>query len=257
MVKVLVAGFTGAMGQAAVNLINSEADFELVGLYAPSAEGKSAADYDLPAALPVYGRLAEVPANQAVWLDFTTPAVVYENIQYALKHGYTPLVGTSGLKDDEITNLQQLAHQHQRGGLIVPNFGLSAVLLMKFAREAAQYLPDVEIIEMHHEDKKDAPSGTALATAKLIDEVRPRHEQSPSVENLPGVRGGDYHGIRVHAVRLPGYLAHEEVLFGGPGEALSIRQDSFDRASFMQGIKVALEKIGQVDELLLGLEQVL
>lgn len=116
-----------------------------------------------------------------------------------------------------------MAKENGTGGLIAPNFGMSAVLLMKFAQEAAKYFPDVEIIEMHHEDKKDAPSGTALATAKLIAEVREPHQTAANTaESLPGARGGDYQGIKLHAVRLPGYVAHEQVLFGGKGEALTI-----------------------------------
>lgn len=135
---------------------------------------------------------------------------------------------------------------------------MSAVLLMKFAKEAAKYFPDVEIIEMHHADKKDAPSGTALSTAKLIAENRPEHETAPEeVESLRNVRGGDYQGIKIHSVRLPGYIAHEQVLFGGNGEALTIRQDSFDRESFMSGVKVALEKVSALNELVIGLENIL
>ena len=129
---------------------------------------------------------------------------------------------------------------------------------MKFAKEAAAYFPDVEIIEMHHADKRDAPSGTALSTAKLINQVRDPHETNPTEqESLSGVRGGDYHGIKIHSVRLPGYIAHEQVLFGGDGEALTIRQDSFDRQSFMSGVRVALEKIDQLDHLVIGLENIL
>ena len=111
---------------------------------------------------------------------------------------------------------------------------------------------------MHHADKKDAPSGTAMSTAKLIDQVRSDHETNPDEqESLAGARGGDYRGIKIHAVRLPGYIAHEQVLFGGAGEALTIRQDSFDRQSFMSGVKVALEKVGQLDHLVIGLENIL
>ncbi len=152
----------------------------------------------------------------------------------------------------------RLSEEKQVGGLIAANFGMSAVLLMKFAQEAAKYFPDVEIIEMHHGDKKDAPSGTALSTAKLIDQVRPAHETNPDeTESLTGARGGDYHGIKIHAVRLPGYIAHEQVLFGGDGEALTIRQDSFDRQSFMNGVKVALEKVDGLSKLVIGLENIL
>lgn len=175
-----------------------------------------------------------------------------------MENGYRPIVGTTGLTDQQEAELKQLAKEKGIGGLIAPNFGMSAVLLMKFAQEAAKYFPDVEIIEMHHEDKKDAPSGTALATAKLIAEVREPHQTATdTTESLPGARGGDYQGIKLHAVRLPGYVAHEQVLFGGKGEALTIRQDSFDRSSFMSGVKVALEKAVDLNQLYVGLENIL
>lgn len=162
------------------------------------------------------------------------------------------------MSDEQEAELIKISQKEKVGGLIAPNFGMSAVLLMKFAKEAAKYFPDAEIIEMHHADKKDAPSGTALATAKMIAQNRPEHETAPDeVETLENVRGGDYQGIKIHSVRLPGYIAHEQVLFGGPGEALTIRQDSFDRESFMGGVKVALEKVDQLDELVVGLENIL
>lgn len=130
---------------------------------------------------------------------------------------------------------------------------------MQFAQQAAKYLPDVEIIEMHHDKKLDAPSGTALNTAKLISEVRKQKIQGnpEEKESLIGARGADYEGMRIHSVRLPGYVAHEQVLFGGQGEALTIRQDSFDRISFMSGVAVAVKKIRDYDELLVGLENLL
>ena len=144
-------------------------------------------------------------------------------------------------------------------GLIAPNFGISAVLLMQFAKQAAKYMPDVEIIEMHHDNKLDAPSGTAINTAKLIAEVREEHQQGnpEETESLDGARGANYEGMHIHSVRLPGYVAHEQVLFGSKGEALTIRQDSFDRESFMTGVALAVEKIGDYNELMVGLENLL
>lgn len=256
--KVLIAGFTGAMGQKAVNLVNSLADFELVAGFAPKAENNPE-KYHLAKDTQIFTKLEQIPANVAdIWIDFTTPTAVYENVHFALEHHIKPIVGTTGLTDEQETKLKQLAQKEQVGGLIAPNFGMSAVLLMKFAKEAAKYFPDVEIIEMHHADKKDAPSGTALATAKMIAENRPAHQSAPDeVESLANVRGGDYQGIKIHSVRLPGYIAHEQVLFGGAGEALTIRQDSFDRQSFMSGVKVALEKVDQLQELVIGLENIL
>lgn len=256
--KVLVAGFTGAMGQKAVNLVNSLDNFELVAGMLPTATNDPQ-KYNLPAGAKIYQSLAEIPDLAAdIWIDFTTPKAVYDNVKFALEHHISPVVGTTGMSDEQEAELIKISQKEKVGGLIAPNFGMSAVLLMKFAKEAAKYFPDAEIIEMHHADKKDAPSGTALATAKMIAENRPEHETAPDeVETLENVRGGDYQGIKIHSVRLPGYIAHEQVLFGGPGEALTIRQDSFDRESFMGGVKVALEKVDQLDELVVGLENIL
>lgn len=259
MQKVLIAGATGAMGQKAVDLVNSLDGFEITAALAPSLTKENMTDFHLAPSVHPYQTLTEIEAGIAdIWIDFTLPSAVYQNVKFALEHGMRPIVGTTGLTDDQQEELIALSKEKQLGGLIAPNFGMSAVLLMKFAQEAAKYFPDVEIIEMHHGDKKDAPSGTALSTAKLIDQVRPAHETNPDeVESLPGARGGDYHGIKVHAVRLPGYIAHEEVLFGGDGEALTIRQDSFDRQSFMNGVRVALEKIDELPALVIGLENIL
>lgn len=256
--KVLVAGFTGAMGQKAVNLVNSLDNFELVAGMSPTATNDPQ-KYNLPAGAKIYQSLAEIPDLAAdIWIDFTTPKAVYDNVKFALEHHISPVVGTTGMSDEQEVELIKISQKEKVGGLIAPNFGMSAVLLMKFAKEAAKYFPDAEIIEMHHADKKDAPSGTALATAKMIAQNRPEHETAPDeVETLENVRGGDYQGIKIHSVRLPGYIAHEQVLFGGPGEALTIRQDSFDRESFMGGVKVALEKVDQLDELVIGLENIL
>lgn len=259
MKKVLIAGAAGAMGQKAVTLVNSLADVELTAVLTPHATADQRIQLKLGPDVKIYQEREQIaPGVADIWLDFTVPAAVYENVRFAIDHGFAPVVGTTGLTDEQEAELVAASRKKHLGGVIAPNFGMSAVLLMKFAREAAKYFPDVEIIEMHHADKKDAPSGTALSTAKLIDQVRPNHESSPDeVTTLADVRGGDYHGIKIHSVRLPGYVAHEQVLFGGAGEALTIRQDSFDRQSFMSGVKVALEKVLDLDELVIGLENIL
>ena len=161
------------------------------------------------------------------------------------------------MTDEQVEQLKQLADDKQVGGILAPNFGISAVLLMKFAKEAAKYMPGVEIIEMHHDDKLDAPSGTALATAKMINEARGEQQAPATEETLKGVRGGDYHGIKIHSVRLPGYVAHEQVLFGSQGEALTIRQDSFDRGSFMSGVELAIPAAAKATKLIVGLENIM
>lgn len=259
MKRVLIAGINGAMGQKAVNLVNSLDGFTVsAGLGLGIKDGQQH-ELNVAADTKLYANLDDIDADVAdIWVDFTAPQAVYPDVKFALSHGIKPIVGTTGLSDEQEAELKQLAKKNGVGGLIAPNFGMSAVLLMKFAKEAAAYFPDVEIIEMHHADKKDAPSGTAISTAKMIAENRKPHESAPdTLETMKNVRGGDYQGIRIHAVRLPGYIAHEQVLFGGKGEALTIRQDSFDRESFMTGVKVALQKVDQLDTLVVGLENIL
>ena len=247
MIKILVAGYSGSMGQQVLKLIDETPDFELVAVFALGATESDRQRFGLGEQVKIYNELSQIEHGADVWIDFTAPSAVFENVKFALKHGMRPVVGTTGLTDEELAELKQLALAQQLGGLVAPNFGMSAVLLMKFAKEAAKYFPDVEIIEMHHDNKKDAPSGTALMTAKLIAQT----------ETLAHVRGGDYEGIKLHSVRLPGYVAHEQVLFGGAGEALTIRQDSFDRASFMSGVKLAVQKAKALDGLIVGLENIL
>ncbi|WP_367341715.1 4-hydroxy-tetrahydrodipicolinate reductase [Limosilactobacillus sp.] len=259
MKKVLIAGYNGSMGRKVVNLVQGLDGFSISAVVSPTTTPDDVKELGLADDVKVYKDASEVQDGVAdIWVDFTAPGAVYGNTKAAIEHGIKPIIGTTGLSDDQVKELQDLAKQKGIGGLIAPNFGMSAVLLMKFAKEAAEYFPDVEIIEMHHADKADAPSGTALATAKMIDENRPEHESSPDkVTTLDNVRGGDYHGIHIHSVRLPGYIAHEQVLFGGPGEALTIRQDSFDRGSFMSGVKVALEHADDLKTLVVGLEKIL
>lgn len=257
MIKVLVAGFMGSMGQKTVSMVNENDNFELVGAYSPNVDVAHMQGMGLNANVKLFGDLKDIQTDADVWIDFTIPAAAFENAKFAIEHGIHPVVGTSGMSDDQVSELQKLAADKGVGGIIAPNFGLSAVLLMKFAKEAAKYMPDVEIIEMHHADKLDAPSGTALSTAKMIDEVRGNHPTPKSDETLSGVRGGDYNGIKIHSVRLPGYIAHEQVLFGGKGEALTIRQDSFDRGSFMNGVEIAVPAAAKATKLIVGLENIL
>lgn len=259
MKRVLIAGINGAMGQKVVNLVNHLDGFSVAAGLGLNLHDGQQAQLHVSKETKLYASLDEIDDHVAdVWVDFTAPQAVYPDVKYALTHGMKPIVGTTGLTDEQEADLQKVAKDNGLGGLIAPNFGMSAVLLMKFAKEAAAYFPDVEIIEMHHADKKDAPSGTALSTAKLIAENRQPHESAPhTLETMKNVRGGDYQGIRIHSVRLPGYIAHEQVLFGGKGEALTIRQDSFDRESFMSGVAVALQKVDRLDELVVGLENIL
>ena len=252
MKKILVAGATGSMGKQTVQLVNKLPDCQLVAVLAPTASKSS----EFGDSVKCFDNLTAVDIDADIWIDFTTPQAVYENTKFALEHHMHPIIGTSGLTPDQTKKLQAIAQKEKIGGLIAPNFGLSAVLLMKFAQEAARYFPDAEVIEMHHADKRDAPSATAIATAKVIAENR-NSENCSQTANDSAARGADYDGVPVHSIRLPGYVAHEQVLFGGPGEALTIRQDSFYRSSFMQGVKVALSRVMDLPDLVVGLDQIL
>ena len=262
-IRVVIAGPRGKMGQEAVHTVMNDDNMELVAVLDHKELAPNLAQYEMfpdEYDVPVYTELHTLfDVIQAdVFVDLTTPKVGYEHTKTELFAGVRPVIGTTGFSDAQLEELVSLSKTSEVGCIIAPNFAIGAVLMMKFAQMAANYFSDVEIIEMHHADKKDAPSGTALATAKMIAKNRPEHETAPDeVETLENVRGGDYQGIKIHSVRLPGYIAHEQVLFGGPGEALTIRQDSFDRESFMGGVKVALEKVDQLDELVVGLENIL
>lgn len=253
--KVLVAGFTGAMGKKVLNLINQMPGFKVSVVYSPTATSQNPADYALAKDVHVFTTLNEIHPDAQIWVDFTVPEAAAKNASFALAHGMFPVIGTTGMADEAQHQLITRAAQLHRGGIIAPNFGLSAVLLMKFAAIAAQYFPDAEVIEMHHADKQDAPSGTAIATARVIAAAR-KQKVTVQSANSPA-RGALYNGVPVHAVRLPGYVAHEQVLFGAPGEALTIRQDSFDRESFMAGVRIALQKVTTLDHMVVGLENLL
>lgn len=252
MIKVMIAGYRGRMGSEAVKMVQSQKDFELVGLYDPFAESS---DFE---GVPVF---KEKPTGLAaeVWIDFTQPNVAYENTKFALENGMRPVVGTTGFSEAEIAELMELSRAKKLGGLIAPNFALGAVLLMQFSKAAAKYFPNVEIIELHHDQKKDAPSGTAVKTAELMAENRPSHKQGAEdeAETIAGARGADFDGMRIHSVRLPGLVAHQEVLFGAAGEGLTLRHDSYDRVSFMSGVALGVREVVKVEELQYGLEHFL
>ena len=197
--------------------------------------------------------------NAHVWVDFTTPKVAYDNTHFALEQGFCPVVGTTGFTPDQLEELITLSKEKELGGLIAPNFALGAVLLMQFAAQAAKYFPNVEIIELHHDQKKDTPSGTAIKTAELISQVRPSKQQGAAdeEESIAGARGADFDGMRIHSVRLPGLVAHQEVIFGSQGEGLTLRHDSYDRASFMTGVNLAIKEVVKRSELVYGLEHLL
>ncbi|MDP9342937.1 MAG: 4-hydroxy-tetrahydrodipicolinate reductase [Actinomycetota bacterium] len=198
-------------------------------------------------------------ADTEVAVDFTHPSVVMDDVRWAVDHAMHIVVGTTGVTEDDLAEIEQLL---EKGGdesnvIVAPNFAIGAVLAQRFAAEAARYLPAAEIIELHHEGKADAPSGTALATARRIVHERAQAYRGPDTETVPGSRGGDVEGVRIHSVRLPGLVAHQEVILGGTGQILTIRHDSLDRSSFMPGVLIAIREIVRRPGLTVGLEQLL
>ena len=263
-IKVAIAGARGRMGTAAVNAIREAADMELVSILDYKYEGmylNGTVVNDDASGIPVYTSLEKlaVQTKPDVLLELTNPDAVYKNMHDAITNGIRPVVGTSGLSLNNIGKLAELAEKRQIGGIIAPNFSIGAVLMMKFSAMAARYLDDIEIIEMHHDQKVDAPSGTALKTAEMIMDVREPHIQGHpnEKEQFEGARGADFDGMKIHSVRLPGFLAHQQVLLGGQGEMLTIRHDSFDRKSFMPGILLAIRNVMERENLVYGLENII
>ncbi|VDH01662.1 Dihydrodipicolinate reductase [Lysinibacillus sphaericus] len=263
-IRVAIAGARGRMGSTAAAAINEAQDMEFVGALDYKYDGWYINEGTLIEHSPgvqVYtsiAKLAEV-ARPDVLLDLTDPEAVFPNAQKALTLGIRPVIGTSGLTLEEIDQLKMLSEQKELSCILAPNFSIGAVLMMKFAVQAAHYLGDVEIIEMHHDRKLDAPSGTAVKTADMISSVRTPHLQGHPDEqvNAYGARGADVQGMKIHSVRLPGLLAHQQVLLGGEGELLSIRHDSFDRKSFMPGVLLAVRESMSQHQFINGLEELI
>ncbi|CUH96149.1 4-hydroxy-tetrahydrodipicolinate reductase [Propionispora sp. 2/2-37] len=263
MIRVMVCGAYGKMGREVLKAVYNDGDLDLVGAmdvnsgFADIGEliGKGKTGV-------IVGNDLETVIHSTkpqVMVDFTNPDAVMPNIRCAIANGVCPVVGTTGLSVSNIEEVKQLCKEKQVSALIAPNFAIGAVLMMKMAQDAAKYLPHVEIIELHHDQKLDAPSGTALRTAELITKTRGSFRQGhpEEVEKLAGARGSDYEGIRIHSVRLPGYVAHQEVIFGGLGQTLTIRHDSISRESFMPGVVFACKKVINLDGLICGLEHIL
>ena len=201
-------------------------------------------------------------AGVQVAVDFTTPDAVMTTLRHCISHGIHAVVGTTGFDDERLDAVRSMLADHPGVGVVIaPNFALGAVLLLRFAREASPYFESVEVIEMHHPDKLDAPSGTATHTAEAIAVARAAVGLGPSPDAtdraLDGARGADVSGVRVHAVRVRGHVAHEEVLFGNPGEILTLRHDSLERASFMPGVLLAVREVTARPGLTVGLESLL
>lgn len=261
-INVAVMGASGKMGREICKGVLNEPGLNLVAAFDVMNQG-----YDIGSLIGVspIGVEIERKYNKSVnrridvLIDFTNAQALLSNIDKVIEDGINVVIGTTGLTDIEISTIGERAKKANVGIFMAPNFAIGAVLMMKFAMEAAKYLPHVEIIELHHDQKLDAPSGTAIKTLSEISKVRKPFSQGADqeYEKIAGSRGGDYEGIRIHSVRLPGLVAHQEVLFGGMGQTLTIRHDSISRESFIPGIMLAVKKVPTWQGLVYGLENIL
>ncbi len=241
-IRVLINGADGKMGQQAVKALT-----HAEGL---SVAGQAGRKDDLSAII------AQIKPD--VVLDLTTASAVFQNASQIIQAGVRPVIGTSGLLANQIQLLTAQSLEKKLGGLIVPNFSVGAVLAMKYAQDCARYFSDVEIIESHHPQKADAPSGTAIRTAEMIEAARQKMlTPTFSKETLSGARGANYKNVPIHAIRLPGILARQTVMFGGSGELLTIQHEISDRESYMAGICLACREVMHLNTLFCGLEHVL
>jgi 4-hydroxy-tetrahydrodipicolinate reductase len=236
-IRVMISGAKGRMGQVAVQTLAAMPAFLLVAEINRSDSLAARIKQDQP----------------DIVLDFTSPEVVYQNTEIILAHAVRPIIGTTGLTTAQVEHLQSLAQRQNVGGIIAPNFSLGALLMMRCAKIAAAYFSHAEIIEMHHEQKKDKPSGTAQLTAEMINEVGLR---SPVTKTVPGT-GMPYGAVTIHSLRMPGVIANQQVIFAGSGETLTFDHRVQDRTVFAAGIQLACEKVMTLNRLIYGLEQLL
>ena len=248
MINVAVCGSNGKMGTEVVRAVSNEEGLELV------------AKIDILGG--DYKTIEEASKNVKidVLVDFTQPKSIYENALYCLNNGINIVIGTTGLSDEQIETLKKLSNENKVSCLIAPNFSTGAVLMMMFAKQAAKYFDNAEIIELHHNQKKDAPSGTAIKTALMMSEVNDNFKTGncAEVETIAGSRGGtSYSNIHIHSVRMPGYIASQEVIFGSSGQVFKIRHDSMNRECYMPGVLMAIKHVFKQPEFIYGLENIM
>lgn len=251
MIKVAVCGSCGKMGQEVVKAIIMDKELELTAKIDLLCMGEG-----------MYNTIeaAQKENDIDVLVDFTQPASIYENAKYCLNNGIRPVIGTTGLTDEQLNELKELSKINNISCLIAPNFTTGAILMMMFAKQAAKFFDNAEIIELHHNQKKDAPSGTAIKTAQLMASENESFAKGncEEVELIKGARGGkSYSDIQIHSVRMPGYIASQEVIFGASGQILKIRHDSMDRTCYMKGVLMAIKHVMNKNEFVYGLENIL
>lgn len=258
MIRVGVLGAAGRMGALVCRAVADDPELALVAAVDPGHRGEAA--HGAPSALRISGSAESLSQTETeVAVDFTRPDAVMANVRWLIDRGIHAVVGTTGIGGTELDDIRRLlARDGNRSNVVVAsNFAIGAVLLQRFAEEAARVFPAAEIIELHHEGKLDAPSGTALSTAERMGRARREAWKGPSRETVDGVRGGDLDGIRVHSVRLPGLVAHQEVIFGGLGQTLTLRHDAPMRESYVPGVLMAIKAVPSTPGLTVGLESIL
>lgn len=255
MKKVVVNGANGKMGKRVVDLILNKKNTKLVGVCDKKGIDKKIKSTNLK----IKNNLSQILDKKGieVVIDFTTPDSVMDNIRSVLNNNINMIVGTTGITKDNLDEIKNIVDNNKI--IIAPNFALGAVLMMEFSKKAAKYMDDVEIIELHHDQKIDSPSGTSIRTAELISEnlKKSKNTKQNYIESLTGARGAQKEDINIHSVRLKGLVAHQEVIFGTEGQTLKIKHDSYDRSSFMPGVSMAIDKINEVEGLVYGLENIL
>ena len=271
---VLVSGALGRMGSEVVNSVLNSSDCELVAAIDTNKKnnGENISQLlnlkksDVLVSNDLEGSLCSISQDyrnekiKPVLVDFTHPDSVYENTRSAIAYGISPVVGTTGLTPSQINDLAIFAQKANIGCAIIPNFSVGMVLLQQAASVAAKFYDNIELIEMHHNQKADSPSGTCIKTAEMIEEYPKKYNQSlvKESESLKGVRGGVRDsGLNIHSIRLPGLLAHQVVIMGSPGETYTIKHDTIDRKAYMPGVLQAIRKIGKFDSLIYGLEKLI
>ena len=259
-IKVVVRGAFGRMGRETVNTLCREPEIQLVGAVELQATEDTLSLPNGSGTIPLSSDLGSIltSCQPDVMVDFTIASAVMPAVRVATERGVNLVIGTTGLTADDLAEIDRLAVAHQVGAVVAPNFTTGAVLMMHLAKIAAKYFDYAEIIELHHHLKADAPSGTALSTAKAMAQARGKPFQSPQQkkETLAS-RGEKAEGITLHSVRLPGLMAHQQVLLGGPGQTLSIRHDTISRECYMPGVILAIKEVGKRQGLVYGLDSLL
>jgi 4-hydroxy-tetrahydrodipicolinate reductase len=272
-IPVVVAGALGRMGAEVIKALDAARDCQLVAAI-DTTSGKEGADVGLELGLgelqvaitsDFEGALCQASqaarsGGAAVLVDFTHPSVVYEHSRGAIAYGVHPVIGTTGLSSEQLADLAAFAEKAGVGGAVIPNFSVGMVLLQQAAAAAARFYDYAELTELHHNRKADAPSGTCIKTAELIEELGKAFnpQQVEEHETLAGCRGGlRESGLRLHSIRLPGLVAHQEVLFGAPGETYTLRHDTIERSAYMPGVLLTVRKVRQLGGLVYGLERLI